>query len=539
MFSICLIAKNEADTLANLVATLPAGVEIILVDTGSADGTQDLARDHGIRVVEVGARFMDEIDAPMAARLNREFVVEGEDPIVTPDRRVFNFSAARNFAASLASHDMIVMPDCDEVYTAFDPEWIEAQVAAGVTHIYNDYVWSRDERGQPTHSFMRDRIYDRRAARWVGITHENLRGDSEIRRDAPADKIAQDHRPPKRPFKSDDLPSLALDTHSHPDDRRLHYFARELMYRDRPRSAIRQLERHVREGGWLAEVSQSLIYMGDCYGRVGETDRQAECYGQAFHHDPTRRTALLRLAQWHKARDHYAATAAFAAAALEVPYQNFYADDQAMYRDEPHALIYWARGWQGDIAGAREHLLECLKWKPLDATYLSHTKYYFEYADAGIDGWMTFPELTWLYNAAKRVDSIAEVGSWKGRSTHALLSGCRGAVTAIDTWPDSEIHEEFRTNLKSFDRLVPMRMTSEDAAKLFPDRSFDLVFIDGSHDYASIRKDISAWRSKARSMICGHDYAPFWPGVVKAVDEVFGKPDGVVGSIWYSAVRSS
>jgi hypothetical protein len=49
-----------------------------------------------------------------------------------------------------------------------------------------------------------------------------------------------------------------------------------------------------------------------------------------------------------------------------------------------------------------------------------------------IQGWMTRDELTWLYETAQTMQSIAEIGCWKGRSTCALLSGCPGTVHAVD-----------------------------------------------------------------------------------------------------------
>jgi glycosyltransferase involved in cell wall biosynthesis len=57
-FSICLIAKDEANMLPHLFDSLSEfksrGGEIVLVDTGSTDDTVKIATDFGCKVCEVG-----------------------------------------------------------------------------------------------------------------------------------------------------------------------------------------------------------------------------------------------------------------------------------------------------------------------------------------------------------------------------------------------------------------------------------------------------------------------------------------------------
>jgi predicted O-methyltransferase YrrM len=62
----------------------------------------------------------------------------------------------------------------------------------------------------------------------------------------------------------------------------------------------------------------------------------------------------------------------------------------------------------------------------------------------------------------------------------------------------------------------------------FEDESLDVVFIDLTHTYESVKQDIELWLPKVKKggILAGHDYENDWPEVVKAVDEVF--PDKMI-----------
>ena len=81
--------------------------------------------------------------------------------------------------------------------------------------------------------------------------------------------------------------------------------------------------------------------------------------------------------------------------------------------------------------------------------------------------------------------------------------------------------------------VVPKKMKSVDAAKLFNDKSIDMVFIDGSHTYENVKRDIEYWLPKCKKIICGHDYVPAHPGVIKAVNELFKNPKTAGKCLWY------
>lgn len=168
------------------------------------------------------------------------------------------------------------------------------------------------------------------------------------------------------------------------------------------------------------------------------------------------------------------------------------------------------------------------------------------YEITDIDGWMTKVELEFLYQESSKYESVVEIGSYKGRSTHALLSGLAKKITCIDPWDvDSEVEnifsgeKEYQTFLKNVapfqcnGRLRVIRGHSQEvAADIEP---VDMVFIDGDHSYESVRRDIDLYLPKAKKMICGHDYAG-WPGVIQAVNETFGDSFKLIDSIWYVEV---
>ena len=162
-----------------------------------------------------------------------------------------------------------------------------------------------------------------------------------------------------------------------------------------------------------------------------------------------------------------------------------------------------------------------------------------------IQGWTSGPELDWLFDRAAEMDSVVEIGTWKGRASHALLSGCKGIVYCIDHFlgsvtereyshkeaTEKNLAIEFLENVGHFPNLRLVRMDSAEAASMFIDKTVDMVFIDGGHDYATIKADLASWIPKCRKLICGHD--PEQEGVPKALKEFF--PGGVtkpLDNIW-------
>jgi SAM-dependent methyltransferase len=163
------------------------------------------------------------------------------------------------------------------------------------------------------------------------------------------------------------------------------------------------------------------------------------------------------------------------------------------------------------------------------------------------ENWFSYPNLYKnVVNLAKDGDIFVEVGAWKGRSTSCLaveIANSKKDITlyVIDTWEGSiehlnnsekeslpTLYETFMANMKPVEKYYfPLKMTSEEASKKFKDKSLKFVFLDASHEYEDVKRDIQNWISKVKpgGILAGHDYYPddgrydWFPGVKQAVNE--------------------
>lgn len=96
---------------------------------------------------------------------------------------------------------------------------------------------------------------------------------------------------------------------------------------------------------------------------------------------------------------------------------------------------------------------------------------------------------------------------------HIFDANSQDAMNRLHTAVSERLSSEFG------DRFRLVRKPSIEAAGDFADGSVDLIFIDGDHQYGSVRQDLNTWYPKIRpgGLMIGDDYA--WPGVERAVKE--------------------
>ncbi|MBC7325690.1 MAG: glycosyltransferase [Moorella sp. (in: Bacteria)] len=146
LVSLCMITRNEAHCLAFCLNSVRHLVqEIIVVDTGSADGTPDVAARYGARVFAF----------PW-----------GED-----------FAAARNYSLAHATGEWILVLDADEILAPVRAEELAALLAAPGVEGYFVTVRSYLGSGEEAIEDQVVRLFRNRPAyRFEGAIHEQVAG---------------------------------------------------------------------------------------------------------------------------------------------------------------------------------------------------------------------------------------------------------------------------------------------------------------------------------------------------------------------------
>lgn len=135
----------------------------------------------------------------------------------------------------------------------------------------------------------------------------------------------------------------------------------------------------------------------------------------------------------------------------------------------------------------------------------------------------------------------AEVGTATGETTQYILRKCPGleCLVVVDDWrniPNSgrwshgSLKSVFMRRLKlEMHRIQIREGLSWEMADQIKDGCLDFVFIDASHDYTSVMRDLRAWIPKIKKggLLCGHDL--HFVGVRRALTDFFGNTYGKAG----------
>lgn len=155
--TLVVIARNEAAAIGRCLDSVPFAEEKLVIDSGSTDGTREIAAQHGARVVE---------------------------------QAWLGFGPQRNFASTRSKHDWILTLDADE---ALSPELaremqqqlpglFESRDAGAILRRQTWYMGAPMRWYRPMTGERIGRVYHRGRARWSDVrVHESLHFDGATR----------------------------------------------------------------------------------------------------------------------------------------------------------------------------------------------------------------------------------------------------------------------------------------------------------------------------------------------------------------------
>lgn len=264
--SLCMIVKNEEQTLERCLNSAKNFVdEIIVVDTGSTDGTVQIAKNFGCKV----------------------FYFEWCD----------NFAAARNFAFSKAKCNYILWLDADDVVpkqTANFLKRFKNNLTADCYMLKYNIAFVNNK---PTFSYYRERIVKNcKNAVWQGRVHECI---------APFGKVehlnyAIEHRKIKFTQNSRNLKIYKqIKKERQLSPREQYYYARELYDHKKYKAAICQFNKFINSNlGWTENIIDALYLLADCYFQIGNWQQHMLSLFKTFNYDAPRANVCCKVGDY-------------------------------------------------------------------------------------------------------------------------------------------------------------------------------------------------------------------------------------------------
>lgn len=254
--AVSAISKNESQFVERFCKSALDADLILIADTGSTDGTAELAAAQPKTVVH--------------------------DICVSPWR----FDIARDAALALLPRDIdiVISLDLDEV---LEPGWreeIERVWVPGTTRLRYKFDWGCGI------SFYYEKIFARHGYRWKHAVHEYPRADGRITEVyATTDKLLVSHHPDPTKSRGQYLDLLRLAVKEDPHcPRNAFYFARELTFYNMWGEAVVALHKYLDnpKADWPNERCYAMRLLGKSYDALQQPHTAMHWYNKATQEAP-------------------------------------------------------------------------------------------------------------------------------------------------------------------------------------------------------------------------------------------------------------
>ena len=350
--SLCMIVKNEQQTLSRCLESVRDVVdEIIIVDTGSTDGTKDVAKKYTDKIYDF--KWIDD------------------------------FSSARNFSFSKASMDYCMWLDADDIISEKNKVKLlklKNRLSTNqVDVIMLKYETGFDENNNPNFFYYRERILKNNSnAKWCGQIHETIPPFGKI--------VYEDISITHRKLKSEDADrninifEKMISNNVKLSPRQQFYYARELYYHKNYLKAVDIFEGFLNcEDGWIENKIDACKIMSYCYSEAGEKNKILSCLLRSFQFDKPRAEICCEIGNYFLSCKDYSTAIFWYKIALDLPQDyksgGFISTDYYGYIPNIQLCVCYYH--IGQIDKARMFNQEAGKYKPKSEAYLTN-KLFFE-----------------------------------------------------------------------------------------------------------------------------------------------------------------
>ena len=346
-----MIVKNEEKTLARCLESVKGFFdEIVIIDTGSTDETENIA-----------AKYTDKI-------LSFEWCDD--------------FSAARNYSFSKASCDYVMWLDADDVILESDLDklkQLKKNLSGKEDVIMLPYNTSFDKNSKPLFSFYRERILKRsRDFKWHGRVHEAVEYEGiVVYYDA-----AVTHKSIKKHYSERNLNIyLKQEKLGEPFSARdKFYFGRELYYHSHYSLAASKLTEFLEEGrGWVENNIEACKFLAFCLKETKGKDAALRALFRSFLYGAPRAEICCEIGNIFMEKENFE-TAAFwfeRALASDPPEHSGAFVDRSAYGFVPALQLAVCYDRLGNIEKANRYNEIAGSFRPNSKEYL-YNKTYFQ-----------------------------------------------------------------------------------------------------------------------------------------------------------------
>jgi glycosyltransferase involved in cell wall biosynthesis len=272
-----MIVRNEEEVLARCLDCV-AGIadEIVIVDTGSTDGTKEVAERYTERIYDF--EWIDD------------------------------FSAARNYAFSLATMDFILWLDADDIFPGEEQEkliLLKRQLAPFVDGVMMKYCSAPEADGSCVLSYYRERLLNRsRNFQWREPVHEYIPLSGHVI----TTEITVVHKKEKggNPRRNLQIYEKFLENGGVLSDRSLFYYSRELYYAGRYPEAIKGFWAFLaKEEGWKEDKISACLHLSDSCRHAGDEKGRLDSLLTSFRYDLPRADCCCGIGTYYMDRQDY------------------------------------------------------------------------------------------------------------------------------------------------------------------------------------------------------------------------------------------